>query len=462
MVKQKTIKTEISLTGVGLHTGKEVKMTFKPAPANNGFTFVRVDLEGQPVIEADANYVVNTQRGTNLEKLGVQIQTPEHVLAALTGCDLDNVIIELNASELPIMDGSSKYFVEAIEKAGIEEQEAKRNVYVVKEVISFTDEATGSEILVMPNDSYCITTMVDFGTKILGTQNATMKCLSEFKEEFSDSRTFSFLHELESLLNNGLIKGGDLNNAIVYVDKEISASTMENLKKAFGKDELTVKPNGILDNLTLHYPNEAARHKLLDVVGDLSLIGTRIQGKVIANKPGHYVNTQFAKKLAKIIKIEQRNFVPTYDLHQEPLMDIHQIMATLPHRPPFLLIDRIIEMSENHVVGMKNVTMNENFFVGHFPEAPVMPGVLIVEAMAQTGGVLVLSTVPDPENYLTYFMKMDNVKFKHKVLPGDTLIFKCDLITPIRRGICHMQANAYANGKLVAEAELMAQIARKQ
>ena len=462
MVKQKTIKTEISLTGVGLHTGKEVTMTFKPAPVNNGFTFVRVDLEGQPVIEADANYVVNTQRGTNLEKLGVQIQTPEHVLAALTGCDLDNVIIELNASELPIMDGSSKYFVEAIEKAGVEEQQAKRNVYVVKEVISFTDEATGSEILVMPSDNYCITTMVDFGTKILGTQNATMKCLSEFKEEFSDSRTFSFLHELESLLNNGLIKGGDLNNAIVYVDKEISADTMENLKKAFGKEELAVKPNGILDNLTLHYPNEAARHKLLDVVGDLSLIGTRIQGKVIANKPGHFVNTQFAKKLAKIIKIEQRNFVPTYDLHQEPLMDIHKIMETLPPRPPFLLIDRIIEMSENHVVGMKNVTMNENFFVGHFPEAPVMPGVLIVEAMAQTGGVLVLSTVPDPENYLTYIMKMDNVKFKHKVLPGDTLIFKCDLITPIRRGICHMQANAYANGKLVAEAELMAQIARKQ
>jgi UDP-3-O-[3-hydroxymyristoyl] N-acetylglucosamine deacetylase/3-hydroxyacyl-[acyl-carrier-protein] dehydratase len=461
MVKQKTIKSEISLTGVGLHTGKEVKMTFKPAPANNGFTFVRVDLEGQPVIEADANYVVNTQRGTNLEKLGVQIQTPEHVLAALTGCDLDNVIIELNASELPIMDGSSKYFVEAIEKAGVEEQDAKRNVYVVKEVISFTDEATGSEILVMPSDSYCITTMVDFGTKILGTQNATMKSLSEFKDEFSDSRTFSFLHELEALLNNGLIKGGDLNNAIVYVDKEISATTMDNLKKAFGKENLTVKPNGILDNLTLHYPNEAARHKLLDVVGDLSLIGTRIQGKVIANKPGHYVNTQFAKKLAKIIKIEQRNFVPTYDLHQEPLMDIHKIMETLPHRPPFLLIDRIIEMSENHVVGMKNVTMNEDFFVGHFPEAPVMPGVLIVEAMAQTGGVLVLSTVPDPENYLTYFMKMDNVKFKHKVLPGDTLIFKCDLITPIRRGICHMQANAYANGKLVAEAELMAQIAKK-
>ncbi|MEM0577598.1 bifunctional UDP-3-O-[3-hydroxymyristoyl] N-acetylglucosamine deacetylase/3-hydroxyacyl-ACP dehydratase [Flavobacterium polysaccharolyticum] len=462
MVKQKTIKTEISLTGVGLHTGKEVTMTFKPAPVNNGFTFIRVDLEGQPIIEADANYVVNTQRGTNLEKLGVKIQTPEHVLAALEGCDLDNVIIELDASELPIMDGSSKYFVEAIEKAGIEEQNANRNVYVVKEIISFTDETTGSEILVMPNDHYSVTTMVDFGTKILGTQNATMKSIADFKTEISESRTFSFLHELESLLDNGLIKGGDLNNAIVYVDKEISASTMENLKVAFGKESISVTPNGILDNLTLHYPNEAARHKLLDVVGDLALIGTKIQGKVIANKPGHYVNTQFAKKMAKLIKIEQRNYVPVYDLNQEPLMDIHKIMSVLPHRPPFLLIDRIIEMTDTYVVGMKNVTMNENFFVGHFPDAPVMPGVLIVEAMAQTGGILVLSTVPDPENYLTFFMKIDKVKFKHKVLPGDTLIFKCDLITPIRRGICHMQANAYANGKLVAEAELMAQIARKQ
>ena len=461
MVKQKTIKSEVSLTGVGLHTGKEVTMTFKPSPVNSGFSFVRIDLEGQPIIEADANYVVNTKRGTNLEKLGVKIQTPEHVLAALVGCDIDNIIIELDASELPIMDGSSKYFVAALEKAEVVEQEAWRKYYVVKEVISFTDDATGSEIIVMPGDDYQITTMVDFGTKILGTQNATLKNIADFKTEIADSRTFSFLHELETLLDEGLIKGGDLNNAIVYVDKEISEKTMSNLKVAFGKDEISVKPNGILDNLTLHYPNEAARHKLLDVIGDLALIGTRIKGKVIANKPGHFVNTQFAKKLSKIIKIEQRNHVPVFDLQLEPLMDIHKIMSILPHRPPFLFIDRLIEMSDSHVVGMKNVTMNESFFVGHFPEAPVMPGVIIVEAMAQTGGILVLSTVPDPENYLTFFMKIDNVKFKHKVLPGDTLIFKCELITPIRRGICHMQAHAYANGKLVAEAELMAQIAKK-
>lgn len=461
MVKQTTIKNEISLTGVGLHTGKEVTMTFKPAPVNNGFTFVRTDLEGNPVIEADANYVVNTQRGTNLEKRGVKIQTSEHVLAALVGCDVDNVIIELNAPEPPIMDGSSKFFVEAIEKAGIEEQEAERQYFVVKEVISYTDEATGSEIIVMPADEYQVTTMVDFGTKVLGTQNATMRNISEFKSEIADSRTFSFLHELETLLDNGLIKGGDLNNAIVYVDKEISENTMNNLKQAFGKDKISVKPNGILDNLTLHHPNEAARHKLLDVVGDLALVGTKIKGKIIANKPGHFINTQFAKKLSKIIKIEQRNTVPVFDIFKEPLMDVNKIMSMLPHRPPFLLVDKILDMDENSVVGLKNVTMNESFFVGHFPGAPVMPGVLIVEAMAQCGGILILSSVPDPENYLTYFMKIDNVKFKQKVLPGDTLVFDCKLISPIRRGICHMQAYAYANGKLVAEAELMAQIAKQ-
>lgn len=460
--KQKTIQKEITLSGVGLHTGNTVSMTLKPAPINHGFAFSRVDLEGSPTIEAKAEYVVTTQRGTNLEKNGVQIQTSEHILAAAVGLNINNLLIEINASEPPIMDGSSKYFVEALEKAGIKEQDAEIEEYVVKEIISFKDEVNGSEIILMPADEYQVTTMVDFGTKILGTQNANLDRLSDFKEEIAAARTFSFLHEIEMLLENDLIKGGDLNNAIVYVDKELSANTMQKLKKAFKKDNISVKPNGILDNLTLHWANEAARHKLLDVIGDLALVGTRIRGKVIANKPGHQVNTQFAKKLAKIIKVEKRNNVPVYDLNKTPLLDIHQIMDILPHRPPFLLVDRVLELSDKHVVGMKNVTMNENFFVGHFPGAPVMPGVLQVEAMAQCGGILVLSTVPDPENYLTYFMKMDNVKFKQKVLPGDTLIFKAELITPIRRGICHMQAYAYANGRLVAEAELMAQIAKKK
>ncbi len=460
-MNQNTIQNEVTLSGVGLHTGIDVTMTFKPAPINHGYAFVRLDLEGTPVIEANANYVVNTQRGTNLEKNGVQINTCEHVLAAVYALGIDNIIIEINAPEPPIMDGSSIHFIEALEKGKILEQDATREEYIVKEIISYVDSETGSEIILMPADEYQVTTIVDFGTKVLGTQNASLNRLSDFKKEIAAARTFSFLHEIEMLLDNNLIKGGDLNNAIVYVDKEISKETTEKLKRVFDKPNISVNSNGILDNLTLRWANEAARHKLLDVIGDLALVGTRIRGKIIANKPGHSVNTLFAKKLASIIKKEKRNKVPQFNLNEPPLMDIHQIMDILPHRPPFLLIDRILELSESKVVGMKNVTMNENFFVGHFPGAPVMPGVLQVEAMAQCGGILVLSTVPDPENYLTYFMKMDNVKFKQKVLPGDTLIFSCELITPIRRGICHMQAYAYANNKLVAEAQLMAQIAKK-
>jgi len=459
--KQTTIQKEVSLHGVGLHTGKKVSLTFKPAPANYGYAFKRIDLEGEPVIQADANLVTDTQRGTTLEKNGVSIQTTEHVLAACVGLDIDNVCIELNAAEPPIMDGSSKFFIEALEKAEIVELDAEREEFVVKDIISLADD-DGSEIILMPAENYQVTTMVDFGTKVLGTQNATLKSMNDFKTEISSSRTFSFLHEIETLLDHGLIKGGDLNNAIVYVDKDLSPNTVEKLKEAFGKDEIHIKPNGILDNLTLHHPNEAARHKLLDVIGDLALTGTRIKGKVIANKPGHTINTQFAKKLSKIIKAEKRNKVPQIDLNSAPLFDVVEIMNRLPHRPPFLLVDKIYELTDKHVVGVKNVTMNEPFFIGHFPGKPVMPGVLQVEAMAQTGGILALNTVSDPENYLTFFMKMDNVKFKQMVLPGDTLIFKLELITPIRRGICHMQAYTYVNGKLASEAELMAQIVKQK
>ncbi|MDA9685594.1 bifunctional UDP-3-O-[3-hydroxymyristoyl] N-acetylglucosamine deacetylase/3-hydroxyacyl-ACP dehydratase, partial [Flavobacteriaceae bacterium] len=369
--------------------------------------------------------------------------------------------IEINASEPPIMDGSSKFFIEALEKAGIQEQESLREEYIVNETINFKDEETGSEITVIPSDEYQITTMVDFGTKVLGTQNASLESINSFKEEISSARTFSFLHELESLLEHGLIKGGDLNNAIVYVDTPPSKSTMEKLKKAFRKDKLSVKPNGILDNLTLHYSNEAARHKLLDVIGDLALVGTRIRGRVIANKPGHKVNTSFGKILQDIIKSEKRINAPHLDLNQKPLLNTVEIMKILPHRPPFLLVDKVFELSDTHVVALKNVTMNEPFFEGHFPGAPVMPGVLQIEAMAQAGGVLILNTVPDPENYITLFMKMDNVKFKRTVHPGDTMIFKLDLITPIRRGICHMRGYIYVNGNLTTQGDLMAQIKRK-
>ena len=461
-VSQKTIEKPVFLEGVGLHTGSKVKFSFLPAPVDTGFTFIRSDLSGNNQISADVNFVVNTDRGTNIEKNGIKIQTSEHVLAALVGLDIDNCYIEINGPEPPIMDGSSKFFIEALEKAGIHIQDSLREEYVVNEIISFKDEESGSEITIIPSDEYQLTTMVDFGTKILGTQNAFLETLSDFKNEISSARTFSFLHELEALLENGLIKGGDLNNAIVYVDTPPSETTMGKLKKAFKKDKLSVKPNGILDNLTLHYSNEAARHKLLDVIGDLALVGTRIRGRVFANKPGHKVNTSFGKKIYDIIKAEKRLNAPYVDINKEPLLDTVGIMKILPHRPPFLLVDKIFELSKNHVVALKNVTMNEPFFEGHFPGTPVMPGVLQIEGMAQAGGVLLLNTVPDPENYITLFMKMDNIKFKIPVLPGDTMIFKLELISPIRRGICHMVGYIYVNGNLTTQGELMAQIKRKE
>ena len=464
---QTTIKKDISLKGVGLHTGKEVNLTFKPAKANTGYIFKRIDLKEKPEIEANINYVFNTDRGTCLNKDDIRIQTTEHVLAALVGLEIDNVSIELDASEPPIMDGSSKFFVEALESVGKKDLEEKRKEFVVRDIITYKEPKSGSEITVIPSSEYQITTMVDFGTKILGTQNATMNSIKNFKDDISNSRTFSFLHEIEMLLNKGLIKGGDLNNAIVYVDKPLSDSTMKKLKKAFNKDDIKVNPNGILDNLTLHHPNEAARHKLLDVVGDLALIGTKIRGRVIATKPGHHVNTEFARKMNAVIEEakEERKLgikiskIPNIE-GKKPIMDSEKIKEILPHRDPFLFIDEIYELNENDILGLKHVKADEYYFDGHFPDYPILPGVIIVEAMAQIGGILVLTKVPDPENYLTFFAKIDKVKFKNKVFPGDTIIFKCNLLNPVRRGICHMKGLAFVNDRLCAEAELIAQITK--
>lgn len=456
--KQHTIKNAVSVSGAGLHTGLPVNLTFKPAQPDHGIKFCRVDLPEKPVIDAIADYVVDTSRGTTIQHQGVRLVTIEHTLAAIVGMGIDNVMVEVDNEEMPIMDGSARFFVEALESAGLEEQAADRVYFEVRDTISISDPSRNSELILVPEDSYRISVMIDFESRVIGTQYAAISNLSDFKEQISMCRTFVFLHELELLLKNNLVKGGDISNAIVFVDRLISENELTSLARHFNRPEIKVQKEGILNNLELHFHNEPARHKLLDVIGDLALVGMPIKGHVIATRPGHLVNTNFAKLIRQQIKELQAQV--KFDIFQKPLYDINDIKRMLPHRPPFLLIDKVLEMSDKHIVALKNVTMNEPFFVGHFPDEPVMPGVLQIEALAQAGGVFVLSQVPDPENYATYFLKIDEVKFRQKVVPGDTLILNLEIISPPRRGICHMRAIAYVGNKVVTEAILMAQVAK--
>lgn len=458
MVKQKTLAKAFTIEGKGLHTGVNVTMVFKPAPINHGFKFKRVDLKNQPIIDADVELVIDTSRGTLLEKNGARIGTIEHALAAMTGMDLDNVLIEVDNEEAPIMDGSSRFFVEAIEQAGIVEQNAEREYFEILEKIEIYDEHSGSHIIALPDDDYRLNVMISFKSRVLNNQFATLNSISEFKDEISMCRTFVFLHELEFLLKNNLIKGGDLNSAIVIIDKEVGQDEMNRLADLFKHDRIEVKPQGILNNLELHFDNECARHKLLDVIGDLTLCGKKIKGRIIASKPGHRINTIFAHALKDAWK-NKLSRPPEYDPDVEPLLDTVQIKELLPHRYPFLMVDKILSITEKEVVGIKNVTHNEPFFPGHFPDEPVMPGVMLIEAMAQTGGLLVLHELE--EKYSTYFIRVDDVRFRKKVVPGDTLIFKVKLTSPIRRGIATMKGVTYVGSKIVAEGEFMAQIVKQ-
>ncbi|MBK7148264.1 MAG: bifunctional UDP-3-O-[3-hydroxymyristoyl] N-acetylglucosamine deacetylase/3-hydroxyacyl-ACP dehydratase [Bacteroidetes bacterium] len=460
---QQTIKEEISLTGVGLHTGQNVTVKFVPAPVNHGIKFQRIDLEGQPLINADCDLVTTVQRGTTLEKGPAMVATVEHVMSSLVGLQIDNCLVQVNGIEMPIMDGSAKYFVEALEKVGIQEQSEEREVFELRKNIHYVDKESGVEYLAMPSNRYKVTALIDYKSEVLGQQHATLDKVADFKKEIAPSRTFCFLHELEMLYAAGLIRGGDLNNAIIVVDKPISEEERLKLAELFNKPDIKVVEEGILNNIKLHHHNEPARHKLLDVVGDLGLVGTPINANIIATKPGHKHNVEFAKILKQHIKQERmKDPAPEYDPNKPPVYDAVGIEKILPHRYPFLLVDKIISLSPEEVVGVKAVTFNEDFFRGHFPGNPVMPGVLQLEAMAQTGGILVLSQVPDPQNYDTYFIKIDKVKFKQLVVPGDTVLFKLELLSPIRRGIIEMKGSAYVGNRLVSEAELMAKIQRKE
>ncbi len=460
--KQKTIVKSVTVSGTGLHTGQLGEMTFHSAPANHGIKFRRVDIESKPIIPADINLVVSTARGTTLSKNGVNIFTIEHVLATFTGLGVDNALIDLNLEEIPIMDGSSSYFIEAIKSAGIIEQDAPKKHLTITDTITYESDDKSVSLKIEPADEFSVSVEIDYDSTVLGKQTASINNIAEFSEEIAPCRTFVFLHELEFLLNNNLIKGGDLNNAIVFVNRSVTQDELDKLAALFNKPKIKVKPDGILNNLELIFENEAARHKLLDVIGDLSLLGFPIKGKVTAYKPGHQANTEFAKKI--LAHINENNMLkqPPFDIYAEPLYDINQIKKILPHRPPFLLVDKVLDMSENNITAVKNVSLNEPFFVGHFPDEPIMPGVLQVEAMAQVGGIFVLNQVENPELYSTYFLKINDVRFRSKVVPGDVIVFTIELTGPIKRGICSMYGKAYVGDKVVMDGKLVAQIVKNK